>query len=354
VRCGEVELQLTLTAKFLKRPFAAAVIGPFIGAYSKRVSADPPVTAADVTVVLIDGVAVDTSLMAAELLPIAPFTWVELTLGGEQLADGNARPPLVAPPPPAPVVAKQEESQQDWRVAAADMFALTDEDLSGWVLEEPERRVEDSVADRAVGNSSAAALAAQVAEATFSIKTSTTASSRVCVYFPQPAASKPLPAGGMPLILIAHPANCHARHPWVLWQAWRLVVHRQCVVCVIDHLPRHGVRAPDGGSAASSRHAAWPAKFLADGAANQSWGEEQWTGTLGRMSTEWRYALDIMLAATQPTGGGAASARAAPSACKRGGPASGAAEGPCPLRGAQLARQETQTTTGRPWSNDCR
>ena len=44
VRCGEVDLQLTLKKKFLARPF----IGPFLGAYSKKVEADPPVTAADV------------------------------------------------------------------------------------------------------------------------------------------------------------------------------------------------------------------------------------------------------------------------------------------------------------------
>ena len=205
VRCGEVELQLTLTKKFLARPFTASVIGPFLGAFSKKVEADPPVTAADVATVLIDGVVADPSLSAAELLPIAPFTWVEITLGGSSGGSATAATPTANAPSP---------ESQDWHAAAAEMFALSDEDMRGWVLEQVDHRIEESLADRAVGDSAAAVLATQVAESSFSMTTSTGATSRACVFFPKQGLNFHFPATGLPLILLAHPAECHARHPW--------------------------------------------------------------------------------------------------------------------------------------------
>ncbi len=72
VRCGETELKLTLTAKFLERPLVGALVAPYLKAYSKRVGGTE-VTAADVERVEIEGEAVDTNEPVGRLLhdPVA-------------------------------------------------------------------------------------------------------------------------------------------------------------------------------------------------------------------------------------------------------------------------------------------
>ena len=69
IRLHEIELKITLTAKFLSRPFRDAAVAPFLKAYSKKV--DQAATVGDVDAVLIDGLPADMSLPCAELLPIA-------------------------------------------------------------------------------------------------------------------------------------------------------------------------------------------------------------------------------------------------------------------------------------------
>jgi hypothetical protein len=55
VRCGDVTLKLTLTAKFMSRSFADALIAPFLKAYSKKAGLDVPASVAEVASVTIDG-----------------------------------------------------------------------------------------------------------------------------------------------------------------------------------------------------------------------------------------------------------------------------------------------------------
>ena len=41
VRCGDIELKLTLNEKWLAKPISAALIKPFLGAYAKKVGESP-------------------------------------------------------------------------------------------------------------------------------------------------------------------------------------------------------------------------------------------------------------------------------------------------------------------------
>ena len=67
VRCGEVELKLTLTPKFLAKPLQAALLDPFLGAYNKR--AAQPINWEAVKCVKIDGVTVyDPHVIARSVL----------------------------------------------------------------------------------------------------------------------------------------------------------------------------------------------------------------------------------------------------------------------------------------------
>ena len=42
--CGSVELNITLTAKFLAKPLKDALLTPFLGAYNKKKPDEPPLT----------------------------------------------------------------------------------------------------------------------------------------------------------------------------------------------------------------------------------------------------------------------------------------------------------------------
>eukprot|EP00966_Prymnesium_polylepis_P288268 6658460-Prymnesium_polylepis.2 len=53
VRCGDVELKITLTDKWLAKPLADALIEPFLGAYAKKMGAH--LTSGDVARVLANG-----------------------------------------------------------------------------------------------------------------------------------------------------------------------------------------------------------------------------------------------------------------------------------------------------------
>ena len=142
----------------------------------------------------------------------------------------------------------------------------------------------------------------------------------------------------------------HARSACVLWQAWRLVLERRCVVCALDHLPHHGIRTPHGSDEAT-RLPRWPATFLgeAEGArtdgrsdAAQAWDVRavathqhlpstvpcappsgrrayprapspprqvpNWRETLGRQSAEWKKLLDVLIACGRPVQSGDAAA----------------------------------------------
>ena len=67
VSCNAVKLKLTLTEKQLERSLLAAVVEPFLGAYNKR--APTPLATDRLEGVAIDGVDVDPSRTASELLP---------------------------------------------------------------------------------------------------------------------------------------------------------------------------------------------------------------------------------------------------------------------------------------------
>ena len=102
--------QLTLTPKWLGKPFAEAVVQPFLNAYNKKKSASPPVDPDDVTYA-VDGLAVnDITLPAASLLSgaLASFR-VELTPRSGASARGTSMT--------APV--------GDWYDAAESLFALS-------------------------------------------------------------------------------------------------------------------------------------------------------------------------------------------------------------------------------------
>lgn len=81
VRCGRVELKLTLSEKLLVKPLTAAVLTPFLGAYNKKVGG--VVTVDTLVAVTIDGIAVeDFSVRAGEALPEETHK-LELTLRAE-------------------------------------------------------------------------------------------------------------------------------------------------------------------------------------------------------------------------------------------------------------------------------
>ena len=81
VRCGDVELKLTLTAKQLDRPFDTAVIAPFLKAYSKKVGALEPVTLAQVSVVRVDDEQIgDLSLASSVVLLVSEVVETEIFL----------------------------------------------------------------------------------------------------------------------------------------------------------------------------------------------------------------------------------------------------------------------------------
>jgi len=48
VKCGEVQLKLTMTPKFMVKTLDVAVLKPFLGAYSKKLALDTPATLDDV------------------------------------------------------------------------------------------------------------------------------------------------------------------------------------------------------------------------------------------------------------------------------------------------------------------
>ena len=139
ITLGDVTLKLTLTSKFLGRPFLDAVVKPFLGARPRCLAAQrlgiptvPPRTPVasnnptifragaynkksgeavkleDVLSAIIDGVPChELSTSAAALLPLADWTRVELQLSGS----GPATTPTLARVP-------VPDSSRDWREAA--------------------------------------------------------------------------------------------------------------------------------------------------------------------------------------------------------------------------------------------
>lgn len=81
VCCGTVTLRLTLSSKFLSRPFANAVIAPFLNAYNKKAGASLTVT--DVAVVKVDDVLLlDLHALSSDVLTHATHR-VELIVSSE-------------------------------------------------------------------------------------------------------------------------------------------------------------------------------------------------------------------------------------------------------------------------------
>ena len=74
----------------------------------------------------------------------------------EESSGAPAGKPDVDPLGKSALAAVPAAANPDWRVAAAELFAVGDDDLRGWVLEQPTARVEDSISERAVGSSAAA------------------------------------------------------------------------------------------------------------------------------------------------------------------------------------------------------
>ena len=62
VTCGDVTLKLTLSEKLLARPFADAVLSPFLKAYGKKTGV--AVAVDDVNAVLVDGNRVDDAVLS--------------------------------------------------------------------------------------------------------------------------------------------------------------------------------------------------------------------------------------------------------------------------------------------------
>lgn len=329
ITLGDVTLKLTLTSKFLGRPFLDAVVKPFVGARPRCLAAQrlgiptvPPRTPVasnnptifragaynkksgeavkleDVLSAIIDGVPChELSTSAAALLPLADWTRVELQLSGS----GPATTPTLARVP-------VPDSSRDWREAALATFALSGEDSAGWALAQPAHRLESSVTNRAAGHFSPLleAAAAEVSEASFELKTGDDVSSRAVAWYPSaaegadgssPWRSAAHPTEGLPLVILIPSANEHARSASTLWHAWRLVLEQRCVVVALDALPHHGARAPDGSDDAH-RHPEWPRPFLDD--LHEPWSGAKFRGTLSRAATEVRYAVDLLLAASSP------------------------------------------------------
>lgn len=80
VRCADVELKLTLTAKFLAKPLRDALMVPFLKAYSKKQAAAADTTVDDVAVVEIDGEPVADFAAECATLFKSPEASVVLTL----------------------------------------------------------------------------------------------------------------------------------------------------------------------------------------------------------------------------------------------------------------------------------
>lgn len=262
-----IKLKLTLTAKFLGRPFIDAVVKPFLTAYSKKVG--ETFTKEDVHSVLVDGVVTSVGELSTEanvLLPLGGEVRVEVRLlGAVPGADQSAAALVTQPDSQHPRFEDDGDPQRDWREAARTLFALSEEDARSWVLTRPESRLEDSLPERAPTDPPPALLQAAaegVGEVRMSLVTGSGISSRAILFHPT---AVPLPAGGVPLVVLLPGAHEHARSALTLWHAWRLVLEHRSAVLSIDILPHHGLRSPDGSDDAS-RHAAWPRPWLSDGA----------------------------------------------------------------------------------------
>ena len=135
VRCGGVELKLTLPAKALSKTLREAVVTPFLGAYAKKAQR-AAVSADDVLRVEVDGMAMSDSLRATSVVSGAPLVRVELFLRpeaeAESAADGatSEAPTGAAPPraPPSSSGARPNVDYSKWR-----HFEDGDEDDGGGV-----------------------------------------------------------------------------------------------------------------------------------------------------------------------------------------------------------------------------
>ena len=109
VKCGEITLKLTLTAKVLAKPLKDGCITPFLGAYNKKHPDQPPLTAEALARVEIDGVVVPSIDALGDGLMTGDVTKVELFPPGSApaAAPAPAPAPVAAPtpPPPAPTPA---------------------------------------------------------------------------------------------------------------------------------------------------------------------------------------------------------------------------------------------------------
>jgi tetratricopeptide (TPR) repeat protein len=107
VSCDGVELKLTLTPKFLEKTLAAALIGPFLGAFNKKRPDKPPVTVEELRRVEVNGKSVAPDEIASKAFGDADSPqvvlhppWSNAPMGPKSVAD--AKPPPAPAPAPAP------------------------------------------------------------------------------------------------------------------------------------------------------------------------------------------------------------------------------------------------------------
>ena len=108
VKCGKVALRLTLNEKLLGKPFAAAVLEPFLAAYVKKTSIG--LKADDLTSVTVDG---------------APVTWHASALAGDLLPGASHKVVLKPSEPSASDAAVERAKQRAWTSAAASSSAAS-------------------------------------------------------------------------------------------------------------------------------------------------------------------------------------------------------------------------------------
>lgn len=169
-RCGEVELKITLTPKFLARPFRDALVEPFLKVHNKR--ATQPVSWEHVKCVKIDGFAVDalsdTTIAASlltkeyvtvELLTSVPSSLfdalVEVAREFEPVTQDNYETP---PPPPMTrkLIAIAQSAAEAVDAAGDDVADATETSAGGHVDEDTLRRSNNAFEAIAGGSPSVA------------------------------------------------------------------------------------------------------------------------------------------------------------------------------------------------------
>ncbi len=127
VECNGVMLKLTLSAKQMSRPFADAVLKPFLKAYSRKKGGDE-VTVADVAQVTVDSEG-QTSLQVLTDIHIFPVEQCLKNLEGDIDIDVHLKTEKVVAPKPKPK--GPERMPRDTRVVVHALTSQTGKALNG-------------------------------------------------------------------------------------------------------------------------------------------------------------------------------------------------------------------------------